>query len=114
MNLFCKDTEKTIKLLKTYNIIIKNLINITKNKYFMKLYHDIKNNFKKIYPKNIKMTKIINKTPENYFEDNKFTSDNIKNKILNKLKYSYEFTYINNNIIYFCQKKINEKILIVY
>jgi hypothetical protein len=110
MNLFCKDTEKTIKLLKTYNIIIKNLINITKNKYFMKLYHDIKNNFKKIYQKNIKMTKIINKTPENYFEDNKFTSDNIKNKILNKLKYSYEFTYINNNIIYFCQKKINEKI----
>ena len=109
MNFLCNDTNKIINLLNKYNILVNNLLNLTKNKYFMKLYSDIKKSFKKLNEKEINI-KLLNKNPENYFENNKFTSENIKDKILNKLKYGYEFVYINNKIIYFCEKKLNEKI----
>jgi hypothetical protein len=41
-----------------------------------------------------------------YLEDNDFTSKNIQNHIINKLKYGYEIAYDNNIIIYFTSKKI--------
>jgi len=109
MNIFCKETNRIINLLDNYNININKLINITKNKYFMELYNNLKKNFKKIYQHNIIIT-FLNEKSENYIEDNKFTSDNIKKKILEKLKYGYKITFKNNSIIYFCQKKIKEKI----
>jgi hypothetical protein len=112
MDIFCKDTNKIINILNKYNFNIKNfknLINLTKNKYFMKLYNDIKNNFEKISQNNI-IINFLEKKSEDYIEDNKFTSDNIKNKILEKIKYGYQITFKNNSIIYFCQKKLKEKI----
>ena len=109
MNTFCGETNKIISLLDKYNININKLINITKNKYFMELYNNLKKNFEKISKKNI-IVEILDKKSEHYINDNKFTSDNIKNKILEKLKYGYKITFKNNLIIYFCQKKIKEKI----
>jgi hypothetical protein len=109
MNIFCKNTNKIIHLLKKYNIDTNNVLNITKNKYFMKLYLDIKNNIEVILEKDIDII-LLNNSPDNYFEDNKFTSDNIKNYILKKLKYGYQYTYMNNNIIYFSSKRFNKKI----
>ena len=106
MDIFCKDTNKIINLIDKYNI--NNLINITKNKYFMELYNNLKKNFEKISENNI-IIKLLEKKSKDYFENNKFTSDNIKNKILEKLKYGYQITFKNNSIIYFCQK-IKEKI----
>jgi len=73
----------------------------------MNLYEDIKKNMIKIEEKDIDK-KILNKDVEYYFKNNKFTSENIKNKIFNTLKYGYEFIYKNNNIIYFCEKKLNK------
>jgi hypothetical protein len=103
-----KDTFNIMNILNKYNIDITNIDYITKNKYFMKLYHDIKNNFKKIKEKSINI-KLLDNNTKDYFEDNNFTSDNIKTKIL-KLKYGYEFNFMNNIIIYFCEKKLNNTV----
>ena len=89
-----------------FKIDVNHIIKITKNKYFMMLYKDIKNNFEKVLSENINI-QILNKKCESFFEDNEFTSNNIKNKI-EGLGYGYELNYINNTIIYFCEKKINK------
>jgi hypothetical protein len=102
-NIFHSDTNKIILILNRHDINISNIVYITKNKYFMNLYEDIKKNMIKIEEKDIDK-KILNKDVEYYFKNNKFTSENIKNKIFNTLKYGYEFIYKNNNIIYFCEK----------
>jgi hypothetical protein len=111
MNFLCKDTNKILCILDKYNINTTDLLNITKNKYFMKLYNDIKKNFKRINKNNYMLKiKIIDKNPLNYLEDNKFTSDNIKNKILKKLKYGYQFNFNNNEIIYYSKKNIKNTV----
>jgi hypothetical protein len=109
-NIYYNDTIKIINLLNKYNINIDK-IELTKNKYFMKLYNDMKNNYEEIFQNNIKI-QTLNKNSEYYLENNKFTSDNIKNKILKDLKYGYKFTFKNNNIIYFCKKNINNNVKI--
>jgi len=101
------DTYKIIDLLNKHNIDISKIVNIRKNKYFMNLYDNIKKKIIKIENKDIDI-KILNKNIEYYFKNNQFTSENIKNKIFNTLKYGYECIYKNNNIIYFCDKSMNK------
>jgi hypothetical protein len=108
MNIFCKDTNKIINLLNKHKLNTINIEDLTKNKFFIKLFNKIKKNYEKISEKNIMLEK-LDKDSKDYISDNKFISNNIKNKILEKLKYGYKFTFKNNSIIYFCQKKIIEK-----
>jgi hypothetical protein len=111
MNIYNEDTYKIFTIIEKHNKYLDSfkLLNITKNNYFMKLYDDINNNFKKVYYKNINI-KILDKNANEYFEDNEFTSDNIKNEIIEKLKYGYKFNFNNNNIIYFTNKKLKNNI----
>ena len=65
---------------------------------------------KKILKKNkINLNSIIidkiHENPLKYIEDNNFTSHNIKNNIIHKLKYCYQIKDNNNEIIYFSSKK---------
>ena len=104
MNL-CNDTLNLIKLLKKHDNCNKDLTKITKNKYFMNLYDNMKKILKKKLINSIIIDKLDEK-PQNYLEDNNFTSDNIKNNIISKLKYCYKITHDNTEIIYFSSKKI--------
>lgn len=105
-----KNTINLINLLKERKR--KNIPNISKNIFFMNLYNNIKNILKTNLVTEIKIVELENK-PENYLEDNNFTSANIKNKILTKLKYSYDISNKNNRIIYFTSKKISKIPLII-
>lgn len=105
-----KDTIKMINIIKKYDPKI-NIPKITNNKYFMQLYNDIvhihnnnneiNNQYKYIHLKE------LNHEPDKYFQDNNFTSENIKTYILTKLIYGYEFNNNNNTIIYFSKRKIS-------
>ena len=111
MNCLCNDTLNLIKLLKKYNYdnlnLNLNLIKITKNKFFMNLYDNMKNILKKnkVSLNSVIIEKLEEK-PLNYLKDSNFTSKNIKNNILSKLKYCYKITNNNTEIIYFSSKKI--------
>jgi hypothetical protein len=92
--------------------------NISKNKFMMKLYNNIDDILKKNNLANIKkniIIKDIDNNPDNYLKDNDFTSDNIKNVIINKLKISNLFSFENNDIIYF-RENISKNIpkIIIY
>ena len=107
-------SNETIKLLKIIpNKNIEN--NFLKNKFFMKLYKNMKKNIKNMNKININNIAIesIKEKPEKYLNDNQFTSKNIINKILLKLKYCYRCTFENNSIIFFTKsKKYNNNIII--
>ena len=107
MNCLCNDTLNLINLLKKYNNNDKDLIKITKNKFFMNLYNDMKHILKKnkINSNSVIIDKLEEK-PLNYLKDSNFTSDNIKNNIISKLKYCYKIKNDNTEIIYFSSKKI--------
>lgn len=115
MNIFCKDTYKLLKLLDNYDVSIPSK-NITENKYFMGLYRNIKNIFKK-------QNKLINISSLNlienfnintYLSNNEFTSEGIHNSIIKDIKYGYEIISDNNTIIYFTKTKIiNSKIPVI-
>ena len=108
-------SNETIKLLKIIpNKNIEN--NFLKNKFFMKLYMNMKKNMKTINKININNISIesINEKPEKYLNDNQFTSKNIINKILSKLKYCYKFNFENNSIIFFTKNKKYNKNVIVH
>ena len=107
MNIFCKDTYKLLDILKKNKIDAKHS-KITDNIFFMGLYNNLKNILK-----NIKIEKndinIIKKNNLDNLDnldisDSEFTSKEIKDYILNKIKYEYEVTYENNTIIYFSTK----------
>lgn len=100
-------TLKILNLLKKYKIKI-NKNKITKNDYFIKIYNKIKDILKNILIDDIKITEDIC-NPNLYLNDNEFTSKNIKDIIINKLKYQYEIIFENNIIIYYSKKKILNK-----
>lgn len=88
--------------------------NISKNKFMMNLYNNIK---KILENKDIQfntineriIVKSIDNDSEKYFENNiSFISKKIKNKIIKNLKYSNSYFFENNNIIYFSKKKENK------
>ena len=102
MNIFCKDTYKLLDILKKNKIDAKHS-KITDNIFFMGLYNNLKNILK-----NIKIEKndinIIKKNNLDNLDnldisDSEFTSKEIKDYILNKIKYEYEVTYENNTIL---------------
>lgn len=80
-----------------------------KNKYFMKMYDDIKNIYKSLITKDIDI-KIIDEKPEKYLKDNSdndFTSKEIKEYIFLNLKHSYKITCDNNTIIMLTVKELS-------
>jgi hypothetical protein len=113
-------SKETIQLLKKINKINKNIFhddNLSKNKFFMDLYKKIKKIIKSKNINNININSIniilVNDKPNKYLVENKFTSKNIYNKILNKLKYCHKCIFGNNTLIYFTEKKvINNNIII--
>jgi hypothetical protein len=108
-NNLSKDTLKIINILnKNPNIKKVKVDSILKNKFFFKLYNNIKFIINDIKIENINFKEIKNDI-NLYLKDNEFTSENIKNNIINNLKYSYEIKNDNNIIIYYTQKKINKK-----
>jgi len=98
---------KILNLLKKYKIKI-NKNKITKNNYFFKIYHKIKKILKNILIDNIKITQCVF-DPNLYLNDTEFTSKNIKDIIIKKLKYQYEIIFENNIIIYYSKKKLLNK-----
>ena len=101
MSIESKYILNIINNLNKHNIKL-NTHKITDNKYFMNIYNNIKNILKIIKINNIK----INEVNKQIIENNNFTSNEIKNTINNKLKYSYHINYDNNNIYYITSKKI--------
>jgi hypothetical protein len=104
--------NKTLEIIdKHINIkLYKNLDKISSNPFFMNLYNELKNiiiSNKKKFNKNKIVIKKIDDKATNYLIDNNFTSINIRNYIINNLKYSYNITYNNNTIIYFTKKNID-------
>jgi hypothetical protein len=108
------ETIKILNILKKYNIKI-NVDLLSKNKYFMNLYKNIKNILNKIKNNdnynNISKKNILNFKIKDYLKDNDFTSNEINLYITNKIKYCYEFHYENNIIIYFTKKNLDESTL---
>ena len=106
MNL-SKNTLKLINILNNYKI--NNINKITDNIYFINLYDKIKNILKNIVinQNNLNLNE-INEPSSKYFSDNEFTSEYIKTKIINNLKYSYKILHENNIIIYFTHKRITK------
>jgi len=100
--MLCADTLKMIDMINNINIKISK---ISKNKYFMHLYDDINTILKNIKINKISIKELTDK-PNTYFEDNKFTSENIKKHILTKLNYGYKLKHDNNTIIYYSKRKI--------
>ena len=111
MDNLSNDTKKLIKIISKYYSNLE-IDKITENKFYMKLYNDIKKNLKKININDIIIKKIDDK-PTKYLKDNDFTSNNIKNNIIEKLTHSYECIHENNIIIYFCKSKINNNPIIL-
>ena len=110
MNLYTNDTFRILKLLEKYNNSTHNCPNITSNKFFMKLYDIFYKIYKTISITNIKIL-LNNENEINNLKNNKFTSQDILNNIINTLKYNYKITFENNSIIYYSSKKIkNNKI----
>ena len=108
--LYCNNTLKILNLLKKYNINIDNCSNITSNKFFMKLYDNFNNIIKEISLNNIKI-ELYNNSEIDNLKNNKFTSQNILNNIIETLKYSYIIIFENNSIVYYSKKSIkNNKI----
>jgi len=110
MDIFSKDTQKLLKIINSYKYNNLVLSPITKNKFFMKLYIQLKKIYKHVLKttdldKQIIITPLTDKV-ESYLEDNKFTSKEITQNIINKLKYGYSITFENNTIIYFNEKKL--------
>lgn len=106
MNL-SKDTLKLIDIINNYKI--NNISKITDNIYFINLYDKIKYILKNIViNKNNLNLNEINEPSSKYFSDNEFTSEYIKTKIINDLKYSYKILHENNIIIYFTHKRIKK------
>jgi hypothetical protein len=103
------ETIKILNILKRYNVKIQCDF-LSKNKYFMKLYTNLKNIFKKINIDNNDISKknIVNFKITDYLKDNDFTSDEINLYITNKIKYCYHFQYQNNIIIYFTKKNLQK------
>jgi hypothetical protein len=115
MDIFSKDTQKLLKIINQYKYNNLILTPITKNKFFMKLYTQLKKIYKNVLKttnldKQIKIIPLTNKV-ETYLEDNKFTSKEITQSIINKLKYGYSITFENNTIIYFNEKKLGQSII---
>ena len=115
MDIFSKDTQKLLKIINAYKYNNLVLSPITKNKFFMKLYSNLKKIYKHVLKttdldKQIIITPLKNKV-ETYLEDNKFTSKEITQSIINKLKYGYSITFENNTIIYFSPEKKLEPII---
>lgn len=110
MNCLSKETIQLLKKINKNNKNIFNNDNLSKNKFFMDLYKKIKKiikskNINNININNINITLITDK-PCKYLVENKFTSKNIYNKILNKLKYCHKCVFENNILIYFTEKKV--------
>lgn len=110
MDIFSKDTQKLLKIINVYEFNNLVLSPITKNKFFMKLYSNLKKIYKNVIKtsdldKQIIITPLTDKV-QSYLEDNKFTSKEITQNIINKLKYGYSITFENNSIIYFNEKKL--------
>jgi hypothetical protein len=105
------ETIKILNILKNYNIKI-NVDLLSKNKYFMNLYKNIKNILNKLKINdnynNISKKNILNFKIKDYLKDNDFTSNEINLYITNKIKYCYEFYYENNIIIYFTKKNLQK------
>ena len=111
MDIFSKNTQKLLKIINVYNFDNLNFVPITKNKFFMNLYSNLKKIYKNVikttnFNIQIKITPLTNKV-HSYLEDNKFTSKEITETIIEKLKYGYSITFENNTIIYFSEKKLN-------
>ena len=110
MNLYSNDTLKILNLLKKYNINTNDHTNITSNKFFMKLYDDFNKIINSISINNLKIENYNNSEIDN-LKNNKFTSENILNNIIDTIKYYYIITFENNSIIYYSTKSIkNNKI----
>lgn len=109
--MICNETLKIIDSLKRHKI---NMCpKISSNNYFMNLYKNIKTILQKIELKinNINIT-ILNENVDVYFKNNEFTSENIKEYILNNLKNGYKLEYENNTIIYYTKNLFLPKIII--
>ena len=108
-NNLSKDTLKIINILKkNQNIKKLKVDSILKNNFFIQLYNNIKFIINDIKIENIQIEE-LNHNINLYLKDNEFTSKNIKNNIINNLKYSYEIKNDNNIIVYYTKKKINNK-----
>ena len=109
-NNLSQNTLKIIDILNNNKIIKKKLSisSILKNKFFLDLYNKLTIIFQDIKIEKIEIKEIF-QHPNLYLTDNDFTSNNIKNNIIKKLKYSYEIKNSNNTIIYFSKKKIIKK-----
>jgi hypothetical protein len=105
------ETIKILNILKNYDAKIKVDL-LSKNKYFMNLYKNIKNILNKLKINdnynNISKKNILNFKIKDYLKDNDFTSNEINLYITNKIKYCYEFYYENNIIIYFTKKNLQK------
>jgi hypothetical protein len=108
-------SNETIKLLKNIHNISKNNFiknSFTTNKFFMNLYKNIKIIINKIKIDKLSIT-LINENYSKYLNNNKFTSENIMNKIYSKIKYCYKCTFENNTILYYTKsKKYNKNVII--
>lgn len=98
------DTYKLLDILKKYKDFNYSY-DILNHPFFNKLY----NNWKDILEKpnkniSLKITS-LNSAPNSYFQDSNFTSPEIKDDILSKLKNGYKIQFENNEIIYFTNKK---------
>ena len=104
-NNLSKDTLKIINILKkNQNIKKLKVDSILKNNFFIQLYNNIKFIINDIKIENIQIEE-LNHNINLYLKDNEFTSKNIKNNIINNLKYSYEIKNDNNIIVYYTKKK---------
>ena len=112
INIMNNETIKILNILKSYNVKIQIDL-LSKNKYFMKLYSNLKNILRKLNISNsiISKKKILNFKITDYLKDNDFTSDEINLYITNKIKYCYQFQYQNNIIIYFTKKNLEESVI---
>jgi hypothetical protein len=118
-----KDTYKLLKIVKKYNFLkeIKKIPKLSKNIFLMNIYKKLKKIYSETY---IQINKIhiqennINKSDlsENKLNNN-FTSLEIKNDIIQNLKYNYQLTYENIIINYYSKKsfkKIPNLIIIIF
>ena len=105
MNNYFKNSQKILLKLNNYKNL--NQTNIRYNVFFYNLYENMKKEMLKININEIEAEK-ISISVNNYFEDNQFTSEEIKKYIFENLKYCYKFQYENNTIIFFCKKNIRK------
>lgn len=114
MNSLKKETIQYIQLLKNNKL---NLNKLTDNNNYMNIYYNLKSIYNNI-DKNILLSNIIikkvNVKPEYYLTDNDYTSDKIKNYIINNLHFCHNIVYENNSLFYFTKNGILNKKLIFH